>query len=121
MRAGTRISLALAALLAGTGALAADIDGKWTATVAQSEITFEFKADGEKLTGTLNNAAMAGATEIKEGTIKGNAVSFHVVRSINNAETKVPWTGTLAGDELKLQRGAAGGSEATEAVAKRVK
>jgi uncharacterized protein (DUF2147 family) len=120
MRSGAfRTALALAAWLAAGAAAAAEIDGKWVGMIGESEITFEFKADGEKLTGTLNNAAQAGVVEIKEGKIKGSDVTFHVVRNLNNAETRVEWTGKLAGAELKLQRGAVGGNAAAEVVAKR--
>jgi hypothetical protein len=121
MNSLSRTTLWLAALLVAGVASAADIDGSWAGMVGQSEIKFTFKAEGEKLTGTLDNAAQAGVMEIKEGKIKGSDVSFHVVRTLNNAETKVEWTGKIAGDELKLQRAAVGGNAAAEVVAKRVK
>jgi hypothetical protein len=121
MKTGIRTALALAALFAAGSAMAADIDGKWTGTVAQSEITFTFKAEGEKLTGTLDNAAQPGATEIKDGKIKGNEISFHVLRTLQETETKVEWTGKLNGDELTLTRAAVAGNEPAPVVAKRVK
>lgn len=108
----------LSALFA-ISASAAGIDGTWVGTVGQSEITFEFKADGEKLTGTLNNAAQPGAAEIKDGKVKGDDISFYVVRTLNQAEAKVEWTGKVVGDELKLQRGAVAGNALAEVVAKR--
>jgi hypothetical protein len=114
-------SVLLAAALGMGAASAADIDGTWVGMVGQSEITFELKAVGEKLTGTLNNAAQPGATELKDGKIKGADISFHVLRTLNEAETKVEWTGKLAGDQLTLQRGAVAGNEAAPVVAKRVK
>ncbi len=115
------VVLAMAAMIVATSAAAAEVDGKWVGMVGQSEITFEFKADGENLTGTLNNAALAGATPIKDGKIKGADLSFHVVRTLNDAETKVEWKGTLAGDEIKLQRAAVTGNAAAEVTVKRVK
>ena len=84
-------------------------------------IKIRFKTQGDKVTGTLDNAAQAGATELKDVKVTGDQVSFHVVRTLNNAETKVEWTGKLAGDELKLQRAAVAGNAATDVVAKRVK
>jgi hypothetical protein len=113
--------LGIALVLASGATLAADIDGNWKGTVGQSEIRFTFKAEGDKLTGTLDNAAQAGVMQIKDGKIKGSDISFHVVRTLNNAETKVEWTGKLAGDELKLQRAAVGGNAAADVVATRVK
>lgn len=124
MKSSLKTSLTLAALVASaaiTAAAPAGIDGKWTGTVGQSAITFTFKTEGGKLTGTLDNAAQAGATELKDVKMEGDAVSFHVVRNLNNAETKVEWTGKLAGDELKLQRGAVAGNPVAEVVATRVK
>jgi uncharacterized protein (DUF2147 family) len=121
MKRAFSASVFLTAALAMGAASAADIDGTWVGMVGQSEITFELKAAGEKLTGTLNNAAQPGATELKDGKIKGADVSFHVLRTLNEAETKVEWTGKLAGDELTLQRAAVAGNEAAPVVAKRVK
>jgi len=116
-----RVPFVLAAFLCAGVASAAGIDGTWVGTVAQSEITFEFKADGSKLTGTLDNAAAPGATQIRDGKVNGEEISFSVVRSLNNAETTVPWTGKLVGDELRLQRGAVAGNAVAEVVAKRAK
>jgi hypothetical protein len=121
MKVFTRTLVAVAALISAASVSAAEIDGTWVGTLGQSEVKFVLKADGEKLTGTLDNAAQPGAVEIKEGKIKGSDVSFHVVRALDNAETKVQWTGKLAGDELKLQRGAVGTNAAAEVVAKRAK
>lgn len=121
MKLLSRASIALAAILSTSAALAADIDGTWVGTVGQSEITFEFKAEGGKLTGTLDNAVLPGATQIQDGKVSGKDISFHVVRSLNDAETKVPWTGKLEGDELKLQRGAVAGNALAEVVARRAK
>lgn len=121
MKRISRVSLLLASVFAMGAASAAGIDGKWVGMVAQSEITFEFKAEGEKLTGTLDNAAQPGAIQIKDGKVKGSDISFHVLRTLNNAETKVEWTGKLSGDELTLQRAAVAGNEPAPVVAKRVK
>jgi opacity protein-like surface antigen len=119
-------SLFATALLTAAAAMAAEpattgIDGKWSGMIGQSEIMFEFRAEGEKLTGTLNNATQPGAIEIREGTIKGGDIAFHVVRNLDNGETKIAWTGKLAGDELRLQRAAVGANAAADVVAKRVK
>lgn len=119
MKGFCKVSAALAVALFAGMASAAGIDGTWVGTVGQSEITFDFKANGEKLTGTLDNAAAPGATEIRDGKVKGEEISFNVVRTLNNAETTVPWTGKLVGDELRLQRGAVAGNAVAEVVAKR--
>jgi hypothetical protein len=102
-------------------AMAAEIDGTWVGTVGQSEITFVFKAEGSKLTGTLDNSVMPGATPIKDGKINGQDISFSVIRNLNNAEAKVEWTGKLVGEELRLQRAGVAGNAPAEVVAKRKK
>ena len=121
MKSLVKAFIGIAALVAAASVSAAEIDGTWTGMLGQSEVKFVLKADGEKLTGTLDNAAQAGAVEIKEGKIKNGEVSFHVVRNLDNAETKVQWTGKLAGEELKLQRAAVGQNAAADVVLKRAK
>ena len=87
-------------------ALAADIDGKWKGQVetpqGAMDITIVFKADGEKLTGTLTN--QLGEVALQDGSIKGEAVAFKVVREFNGNKFTVVYKGKLAGDELKLTR-----------------
>lgn len=110
-------------------ALAAGIDGKWTGQVegpqGTMDITFVFKAEGEKLTGTYSNTF--GEAKIDEGTIKGDAVSFKVVRELNGNKFTLAFNGKLSGDELKLTRtfvGEAPGGNAppaTEITVKRAK
>lgn len=119
MKGFCKVPAALVVALCAGIASAAGVDGTWFGTVGQSEITFDFKTNGEKLTGTLDNAAAPGATEIRDGKVKGEEISFNVVRTLNNAETTVPWTGKLVGDELRLQRGAVAGNALAEVVAKR--
>jgi hypothetical protein len=105
---------------------AADIAGKWSAQAQGAEITLTFKVDGNTLTGTVDNS-QAGPTDIKDGKIDGDAISFHVVRKMGESEIKIMWEGKVAGDEIKFKRqtqgGGAGGpgGGAEEIVAKRVK
>jgi hypothetical protein len=114
------LALGLALLLSASPVWAADVSGKWIASAGGTDLTLELKVDGSSVTGTLNNP-QAGPTEIKDGKLEGDAISFYVIRTINSAETKVNWKGTVAGEEIKFNRqveGAAGGP-ATEIVAKR--
>jgi hypothetical protein len=98
-------------LLAGV-ALAAAIDGKWVSerkmerdgqsiTITQ---TFDLKADGGKVTGTLTMAfgdMEPRKAEIKDGKIDGNKFSFSTVMSTPNGEFKTVYEGTVEGDSLK--------------------
>ncbi len=107
-------------------ALAADIDGKWTAQVqgrggnTQTQ-TLTLKASGDTLTGSFEGAR-GGAVDISSGTIDGNNVSFKVVREFNGNQFTQEYKGTLASSgELTLtvsgggrggrgKRGGSGGS-----------
>lgn len=97
---------ALVAVLAATTAAAAwaDATGKWTWTTNfqgnEVKQTLELKQDGEKLTGTLTGRN-GTKTEIKDGTAKGNEISFAVVRERNGQEIKTVYKGKVDGDTIK--------------------
>jgi len=85
---------------------AADASGVWKAeyttpdgTARQS--TFHFKADGGKLTGKV--VSQMGEAEIKDGTVKGDDVTFSVVRNFNGEEFTLKYEGKVTGDEMKLK------------------
>ncbi|HTY61802.1 MAG TPA: hypothetical protein VMG30_06050 [Acidobacteriota bacterium] len=130
------ISIAAIVLLALASAWAADVTGKWIAHVAgaqgqgDSDITLIFKADGDNLTGTLNNSMMPGDVAIEEGKINGDDISFSIKRKFGESEMKIVWKGKVSGDEIKFTRateggmagGPGGGAAASpEIIAKRVK
>lgn len=112
-----RYSLAILAL--SLAAFAADVTGKWTAQVPgrqgqARETTFTFKADGEKLTGTMTG--MQGEQPITNGKISGDTITF--VRESQRG--KQTFTGIVSGDEIRFKRAMEQG-EPQEFVAKRVK
>lgn len=79
--------------------------GKWIIKDGENEMTLDLKVDGSKVTGTLVNPQMPGAVEIRNGKIEGDSISFEYERQMNGQGTRIVWTGTLAGDEIKLKRG----------------
>jgi hypothetical protein len=86
-------------------AAAADVSGKWKAQIPgrggnTNETTFNFKADGDKLTGTMENPR--GSVDIQDGKVSGDSISFVVVRKMQDNEMKINYKGTISGDELKL-------------------
>ena len=120
--------LGLAVLFLALGsltALAADFNGKWTATVESPRgtqtITFDFHVDGAKLTGTVTTPR--GDTDISEGKIDGDNISFAQVMNFNGNEFKITYTGKADGETIKFTRqfGAASDRPAQEFVATRVK
>ena len=108
-----------------TLAWASNVDGKWVAQVAGQggqtrEVTFNFKAEGGKLTGTVSGRQ--GDTPISDGTIKGDDISFTQTFEMQGNSIKVTYTGKVSGDEIKMTRKREGGDQpAAEFTAKRVK
>ncbi len=101
--------------------MAADVSGKWTweqqGRNGNTTSTLTLKADGAKLTGSLDGGR--GATDISEGKVDGNAVSFSVTRSMGGNDVTTKYTGTLDGDSLKLEwmQPGRGGAEPTKRTA----
>jgi len=102
------------ALLALTSMVtfAAAIDGKWTVTTegrnGPQTQTLTLKADGNKLTGNLDGGR--GPADISEGKIDGNSVVFQITRNGRDGTPQTTtYSGTLAGDDLKLTPSGGGG------------
>jgi hypothetical protein len=127
------ICAALLALVftAGT-AMAADVTGKWTATMAGRggggegfTITYNFKQDGAKLTGTVETP-MGDPLTINDGKVEGDKLSFTITfEGGPNGAMKITNEGTISGDEIKLttkfEGGDFGGGDRPPATLKRVK
>jgi hypothetical protein len=120
----TRIAVGLIALMAllVVAASAADVSGKWVGTSQgrdgkTRETTFNFKVDGDKLTGTVS--ARMGDREISEGKITGDEISFAVKFSMGDREVKMLYKGKVAGDEIKFTVQREGGDRTNEMTAKR--
>ncbi len=86
---------------------AAGVDGKWEGEVPNFRgpvaMTFEFKSDGETLTGTLGNDMM-GMIEVTEGKISGDEVSFVQLMQRGDLEVRIQYEGKVTGDEMELTR-----------------
>jgi hypothetical protein len=117
----TTFILAIVCALAAV-AFAADVSGKWTAQVPgregqMREQTFNFKVDGDTLTGTMSGGR-GGDVEITDGKVSGDTISFTVTREFGGNTMKWSYTGAVSGDEIKFKReGGRGGTQ--EFVAKR--
>jgi len=101
-----------AAASLGTAAAANGVDGRWQATMSgpNGDITlnFTFKADGAKLTGTVETPN--GSHPISDGKIEGAKLSFNTQFQDNVIEHQ----GTLSGDTIELKvKGPWGESEMT--------
>jgi hypothetical protein len=103
----TLLLTALLGIFAGA-ALAADVTGKWTAEVPgrggnMQTNTFVLKADGAKLTGTMNGGR-GGDAEIGDGKVDGDNISFIVVRTFNDNTFKIAFKGKVSGDTIQFTR-----------------
>ena len=105
-------SVATLACLMVTTAFAANVDGKWTASMPgrqgnTMEVTFVFKADGNTLTGTMSNPR--GESEIKDGKIDGNNISFNQTFERGGNSMTIVYKGKVSGDTIEFTREMQGG------------
>jgi hypothetical protein len=87
-------------------AFAADITGKWTGEMSGPDggamsITFTFKQDGAKLTGTAEGP-QGDPLQIKDGKVEGDRISFTVSFDAGGGDMKIVHEGTIKGDEITL-------------------
>lgn len=96
------VCAALIMAFTAASAFAADLTGSWTGKSAGPngegfQITFNFKVDGDKLTGTMAGP-QGDPMEISEGKVDGDKLSFIV--SFNGMTIK--HEGVITGDTIKL-------------------
>jgi hypothetical protein len=98
----------MAVLLAvfAVAALAAGVDGQWKATRPgqngqSQEFTFNFKCDGNKVTGTISSPR--GEIEISDGKMKGDTITFTTTMKRQDNEIKMNYKGKVSGDEISFK------------------
>jgi hypothetical protein len=119
-------------LVVAIAAFAADVSGKWTYEQPGRgggpgrPVTITLKQDGTKLTGSVPGMGRGGdnpppPSEIQNGKVEGDKVSFEVVREFNGNKMTSKYEGTVAGDEMKLKvtRDTQNGPQTNEVTAKR--
>jgi hypothetical protein len=81
-----------------------NVTGTWVANdVPYGPWTVELKQDGAKITGSMQQVGgLRGPSDIYEGSLKGNAISFKA-NSPDGARV-ITFTGTVSGDEISLNR-----------------
>lgn len=83
------------------GAAAAKINGKWEGKIkdenmGEIDLVYDIKADGGKLTGTVEGPA--GKLDLENGTIDGNHMKFQV----SFGDFHIQHDAELAGDKIKV-------------------
>lgn len=123
-----KIALAVAFIALGSmSALAADFNGKWTGEIPGRDgnpqtISFDFHVDGAKLTGKITTPR--GDTDISNGKVDGDNISFDQVLNFNGNEFTISYAGKADGATIKFTRtfgsgGMGGDRPPTEFVAKK--
>jgi len=88
----------------------ADPTGTWTWTMqrpgggVERTMSLKLKVDGDKVTGTLTTPGRDGQprdTEIADGKLKGDEVSFTVTREFNGTKMTSKYNGTVSADSIK--------------------
>ena len=87
--------------------LAGDVSGKWKGEVTTQrgtqEMTIDLKAAGDAVTGSVTN--QRGSTEISDGKVSGDMVSFKTKMSFGDREVVFVYTGKVTGDsEIEFER-----------------
>lgn len=87
---------------------------KWSFTGQNGqsrETTAKLKQDGDKLTGTVSGRQGGTDTEIKDGKVKGNEISFAVVRTVQGNDITTTYEGKIDGDTIKGKSSTKGGQQ----------
>lgn len=87
------------------------IAGKWTGELPAAQgrgmaqpITLELKLDGEMLTGSVIEGALA-ARPVTNAAVEGTTFSFRTTQNFGGQDIVVNWFGEVSGDSLALSRG----------------
>jgi opacity protein-like surface antigen len=120
-----KVALAVVVTLVfAMAAVAADVTGAWNAKYEgrqgrTMDMTFNLKASGQNLTGTVSG--MGGDTQITDGVINGDNISFKVKREFQGRSMVMKYDGQVSGDEIKFKQTMEGGDRPPrEFTAKRV-
>jgi hypothetical protein len=118
------LAVAGAVLFCATMLFGASATGTWkgslTAPDGGHDLTFKLTASGDKLTGTVSDAASgSGELEIREGKIEGDTITFQMLYPYQGDTMKILYKGQVTADEIRFNIATDDGSWSTDFVAKR--
>jgi hypothetical protein len=121
MRKLSLVTMVLAMGIASFVSADEAVDGTWEGKVENRRgtltLTFRFKVDGDKLTGKIETRR--GESDISEGKVEGDTISFKQHMSFRDREMTLLYTGKISGDEIKFTREVEGMERKSEFTAKR--
>ena len=84
--------------------------------------TFDFKVEGEKLTGKalMSMGSDSNESALTEGSVKGDEISFVETLIVQGQELRCEYKGKISGDEIRGSR-SVGSYGSEDFVAKRAK
>ena len=95
-------------------ALAADISGNWKGNAegpnGPIERSFTFKVDGTNVTGETNSQ-FTGKSEIKDGKIDGENVTFSIKANLQGNDVTIKYAGKATASSFKLTSTFVGNSD----------
>jgi len=98
-------------LIAAVGAYAADVDGTWNGTVSGPQgdfpVTFKFKAEGAKLTGSTMGFD-GSEVAISDGKIDGDTLTWNVTFDFGGMPFTLSYKGVVSADQIKVSGDAFG-------------
>jgi hypothetical protein len=100
--------------------LAGDVTGTWSGSMTMGDnqftLTYKFKQDGEKLTGSVTGPG-GNAIDLNEGKVAGDKITFFLKVETPNGTMKITNEGTVKGDdEISLTSTMEGGPGAMPAI-----
>jgi hypothetical protein len=102
--------IASVVILYVVSAVAANISGKWTTVIktmiGEMNYTFEFKVEGEKLTGkaVMSMGSESSESVLTEGSVKGDEISFVETLKAQGQELRCEYKCKIVGDEIRGSR-----------------
>ena len=98
MKCSRFLTFSVFLLLGMVRVLAADISGTWKASfetqIGQQNYTYQFVVKDTTLTGKIQSE-MGGTSEIQQGKVEGEKVSFVEVFKYEGNEIKITYTGRI--------------------------